>query len=60
MITRSRDHEEENGVEDNGDKDVAKMHEEEAHMNVRTETLWKGGEGAGDNIALKETNVLTR
>ena len=24
-------------------------------MNVRTETLWKGGEGAGDNIALKET-----
>ena len=39
--------------EDHGDKDVAKMHEEEAHMNVRTETLWKGGEGAGDNIALK-------
>ena len=39
VITRSRDHEEENGVEDHGDKDVAKMHEEEAHMNVRTETL---------------------
>jgi len=35
--------------------DVGLMNEEEAHMNVHARRYKKGGEGAGDNIALKET-----